>query len=93
MRTAYAYAESGGRVPLELEAAWRISDIGPEAVLGERAAAYMVRRVALSHAVYLAYCGRRDYRDEHGAENWAKWSKHYPDQNRLLMAAMKDSNE
>jgi hypothetical protein len=93
MRAAYAYADEGGRVPLELEAAWRVHDIGAEAVLGDQGEARFIRRIALSEAVYRAFVSRRDYRDKDGAENWAEWAKHYPEQSRLLVAALRESDE
>lgn len=93
MQRAYAYADEGGRVPLELEIAWRANDIGAETVLGERAPAYLVRRVALSGSVYRAFHSRKHYRDSNGAENWAEWARLNPEYHRLLIAAMVDRNE
>lgn len=91
MQAAYAYAEDGnGDPPIELEMAWRIHDVGAEAVLGINAPARLIRRVTLSHAIYCAYCSRRDYRDQKDTENWAEWAKKYPDQNRLLTSIRPD---
>jgi hypothetical protein len=90
MRAAYVYAEEGGEPPIELETAWRVQDIGAEAVLGVNAPARIVRRVALAGSVYRAFVSRRDYRDQHGAENWAEWAARHTEQNRLLNMAARD---
>ena len=88
MRAAYQAAEEqDAPVPLELEMSWRVSDIGAAAVLGNEAAAYLIRRVTLSGAVYRAYKSRDAYRDEHGAANWVEWACKHPEQNRLLIKA------
>lgn len=87
MQAAYRYAEEGGAVPLELEAAWRIQDVGSEAVLGKDVSAKLIRRISLASSVYHAYLSRRDYRDDKGVNNWAEWAKKHPDLNRLLIAA------
>lgn len=93
MQAAYRYAAEGGAVPLELETAWRVQDIGAEAVLGINAPAKLVRRVTLSGAVYRAFISRRDYRDKDGAQNWTEWAGYNKEANRLLVMAERYANE
>lgn len=92
MRRVYAYAESGDDLPLELEMAWRIEDMGAAAVLGADAGARLIRRIALAGNVYRAFVSRDSFRDSSGASNWAEWAQRNPQANRLLLAAMGDDD-
>jgi len=89
MAQVYQYCAGQGRLPIELETAWKVDEYGAEAVFGRVMGVGEMRRMSAAKRVYNAYHARARYTDKDGNKNYAEWAKQYPDDAEILGVAMK----
>ena len=89
MAQVYRYCAGHGRVPAELEMAWRAEEYGAAAVFGRVLGVGETRRMTAAKRVYNAYHARAAYRDKDGNKNYAEWAGKYPDDAEMLNQAVR----
>ncbi len=89
MAQVYQYCAKKGRLPIELETAWKVDEYGADAVFGRRLGVGEMRRMSAAKRVYVAYHNRENYRDKDGKKNFAEWAGKYPYDAELLNKAVR----
>lgn len=89
MGAVYQYCAKKGRLPVELEMAWRVEEYGAAAVFGRVLGVGEMRRMSAAKRVYAAYHARDNYRDKDGNKSYAEWAGKYPDDAEMLNQAVR----
>lgn len=89
MAQVYQYCAKRGRLPVELETAWRVDEYGAAAVYGRVLGVGEMRRMSVARRVYNAYQSRDAYRNKDGNKDFAEWAGKYPDAAELLNDAVR----